>query len=111
MFPVRWMGGGGPIPWQARSPDLNYCDYYLWGRIKNIVYQGNTSTRELTWMRIQQAYEIRRTIQALYERVDFCTDNHGRHTLNIYINAKYFNNDYITNFENKKLHFLTFKKL
>ena len=28
MFPGRWIGGGGPIPWPARSPDLNCCDYY-----------------------------------------------------------------------------------
>ena len=36
-------------------------------------------------MRIQQAFaslqpdEIRRAKQALYERVDFCTDDHGTH--------------------------------
>ena len=89
MFPGRWIGGDSPIPWPARSPDLNCCDYYLWGRIKNLVYQGNTLTRELTWMRIQQAfvslqpYEIRAT-QALYERVDYCTDNHGRHFEHVY---------------------------
>ena len=25
----RWIGRGGPVPWPARSPDLNPLDFYL----------------------------------------------------------------------------------
>ena len=85
MFPERWVGRGGPLPWPARSPDLNAGDYYLWGRIKNVVYQGDTSTRELTWLRIQQAFqnlqpaEIRRATENIYERARLCLANNGMH--------------------------------
>ena len=30
-----------PSPWPARSPDLNPCDFWLWGYLKDRVYQGH----------------------------------------------------------------------
>ena len=84
-FPGRWIGIGGTIPWAPRSPDLNCCDFYLWGRIKNMVYRGDTSTRELTWLGIQQAFasltsdEIRRATQDIYERSRLCILNNEMH--------------------------------
>jgi len=36
-FPDRWIGRGGPIVWQARSPDLNVLDYFVWGYVKAAV--------------------------------------------------------------------------
>ena len=38
-FPGRWLGRRGPLEWAARSPDLTPCDFYLWGFIKNTIYQ------------------------------------------------------------------------
>ena len=35
----RWIGRNGPILWPARSPDMNPCDNFLWGRIKELVYK------------------------------------------------------------------------
>ena len=84
-FPGRWIGMGGAIPWPPRSSDLNCCDYYLWGRIKNMVYRGDTSTRELTLLRIQKAFatltadEIRRATQGINERSRLCLQNNGMH--------------------------------
>ena len=84
-YPGRWIGRGGPIPWPARSPDLNCLDYYLWGRIKNLVYQGDTTTRDQTRARIQDAFasltpdEIQRATQDLYVRVEKCLNNRGMH--------------------------------
>lgn len=37
-YPARWIGRAGPVPWPARSPDLNPLDFYLWGHVKQIVY-------------------------------------------------------------------------
>lgn len=37
-FEDKWIGRGGPMPWPARSPDLNPLDYYLWGHLKSKVY-------------------------------------------------------------------------
>ncbi|KAJ4437726.1 hypothetical protein ANN_17871 [Periplaneta americana] len=30
-----------PDEWPSRSPDLNPCDFWLWGYLKDRVYQGN----------------------------------------------------------------------
>jgi hypothetical protein len=30
--------------WPARSPDLNPCDFYLWGNLKDKVYSNNPHT-------------------------------------------------------------------
>jgi hypothetical protein len=35
----RWIGRGGPITWAPRSSDLTPFDFFLWGYVKNIVYQ------------------------------------------------------------------------
>ena len=32
------IGQGGPVPWPARSPDLNPLDFWLWGHLKAMVY-------------------------------------------------------------------------
>lgn len=39
MFPERSIGRGLHIEWPPRSPDLTVMDYFLWGRLKDIVYQ------------------------------------------------------------------------
>jgi len=36
IFSNRWIGRGGP----ARSHDIIPLDFFLWGTLKNIVYQG-----------------------------------------------------------------------
>lgn len=35
---------GGPVLWSPRSQDLTKVDFYLWGHVKNIVYQAATTT-------------------------------------------------------------------
>lgn len=37
-FPNKWIGRGGPIAWPPRSPDLTPLDFYLWGHVKQLVY-------------------------------------------------------------------------
>lgn len=38
-LPDRWIGRRGPLEWAARSPDLTPLDFYLWGYVKQKVYQ------------------------------------------------------------------------
>ena len=38
-FGERVISNGFPIWWPARSPDLNPCDYWLWGDLKRRVYK------------------------------------------------------------------------
>ncbi|GBO41116.1 hypothetical protein AVEN_203840-1 [Araneus ventricosus] len=33
-----------PSTWPSRSPDLNPCDFWLWGYLKNLVYRGHLVT-------------------------------------------------------------------
>lgn len=44
-FPNRWIGRGSPVQrFPARSPDLTPMDFFLWGYVKNIVYQQVPTT-------------------------------------------------------------------
>ncbi|CAB0031331.1 unnamed protein product [Trichogramma brassicae] len=43
LFPNRWIGRGGPIPWPAKSPDLTVCDYGLWADLKRRVHKRGVS--------------------------------------------------------------------
>jgi hypothetical protein len=38
LFEDHWWGNKGPSVWSARSQDLTPLDFYLWGRIKELVY-------------------------------------------------------------------------
>jgi len=38
IFPNQWIRRGKPISWPARSPD-NTILLFLWGKLKNIIYQ------------------------------------------------------------------------
>ncbi|ENN72037.1 hypothetical protein YQE_11325, partial [Dendroctonus ponderosae] len=42
-FPGAWIGRNGPILWPPRSPDLSPLDFFLWGTVKNTVYQNKYS--------------------------------------------------------------------
>lgn len=85
MFPGRWIGKYGPVPWPARSPDLTVLDYYLWGRIKEIVYRDRPTTRNDMKQRIRAAIaslnanEIRRAVDSFPGRVRLCARLNGGH--------------------------------
>lgn len=42
----RWIGRRWTHAWPARSPDLNLLDYFLWGRMKDLVYAEIINDRE-----------------------------------------------------------------
>jgi len=44
-FPARWIEGGGPHNWPARSPKLSPMDYCVWGWMKEPVYSVKVGTR------------------------------------------------------------------
>ena len=56
-YPDRWIGRGqhAPIHWPPRSPDLNPCDFYIWGALKSKVYERRIDTVDELWTRIQNA--------------------------------------------------------
>ena len=87
-FPDRWIGRDGPIPWPPRSPDITPLNFFLWGYVKDIVYQ--TKVRDIndlqhriieaidtvtvdmlarTWQEIEYRLDIVRATDGAYEKV------------------------------------------
>jgi hypothetical protein len=46
MLPARVISRRGNTEWSARSPDLNACDFFLWGYLKSKVYEKKPRTME-----------------------------------------------------------------
>lgn len=84
-FPNRWIGKQGPVEWPPRSPDLAPLDFYLWSRLRNIVYE--TTPRDVPELcsRIAQACreieseELDRVQNALVTRLQLCIGVEGGH--------------------------------
>lgn len=85
MFGEQWIGRGGPVPWPARSPDLTCMDYYLWGRIKDIVYQTAPTSKENMKDRIRGACEqisreeLIHALENFPKRIEKCMEVGGGH--------------------------------
>lgn len=86
MFEDRWIGPRGPWNWPPRSPDLTPMDFYLWGRIKELVYSRPVQTRNELLNRVHDAFtnlspdELRRAVsQGVYDRVIQCLGQNGGH--------------------------------
>ncbi|XP_039292755.1 uncharacterized protein LOC120353366 [Nilaparvata lugens] len=59
MFPGRLISLRGDVKWPARSPDLSVCDFFLWGYLKEKVFNHRPHTLE------ELKDKIREEIQAL----------------------------------------------
>lgn len=84
-FNGRWIGRGGPVNWPARSPDLTAPDFYLWGYLKNRVYQEVPTTRDNMIERIRSACAqispdtIRSCVESFKARINKCIEVRGHH--------------------------------
>ncbi|KAH0810802.1 hypothetical protein GEV33_011989 [Tenebrio molitor] len=69
-------GRGHLIQWPPRSPDLTPLDFFLWGYVKEIVFQEIPTTREDMMERIQQAFAairretLRNVRRRFYSRIE-----------------------------------------
>ncbi|KAJ8951697.1 hypothetical protein NQ318_012239 [Aromia moschata] len=80
-FNEHWIGRDGPILWPPRSPDLTILDFYLWGRLKQIVYREPLENdEEQLKTRIQNAVkslsieEIRNSFNEFRARIEICAE-------------------------------------
>jgi hypothetical protein len=71
--------------WPPRSPDLNPCDFYLWGTLKEKVYVNNPHSleelqenirHEISTIPVQQIGRVSRNI---FSRCEACLEAEGRH--------------------------------
>lgn len=53
----EWIGRGGDILWPPRSPDYNPLDFFLWGYVKNKVYQTQPADMNDIRNRIALAFD------------------------------------------------------
>jgi inhibitor of nuclear factor kappa-B kinase subunit alpha len=75
--------------WPARSPDLNPCDFYLWGNIKDKVYSNNPHTLVELKQSIRETIssievsELKLVSNNIFERLEACLRAEGRHFLHL----------------------------
>jgi len=86
-YPDQWIGSSlldAYIAYICRSADLTCLDFYLWGRIKAIVFSSIPTTRENMKQRIRDAIrslpaaEIEAAVESTRQRVQNCIENDGR---------------------------------
>lgn len=83
VFPQRWIGRGGEVEWPARSPDLAPNDFFLWGHLKNNVYNGDRLNIVELKNRICAAaqnitpQQITNAINCFYDRLGYCLQVNG----------------------------------
>lgn len=84
-FNGRWIGRGGPINFPARSPDLTSPDFFLWGYLKEKVYDQIPTTREDMIQRIRNACAaippdmLLSCVQSFELRIEKCLEVQGEH--------------------------------
>ena len=82
-YPNRWMGNGGPIPWPPYSPDLTCLDFFLWGYVKEYVYNNSPRNEEHLRELITEGFarvtvqQLRRVQNSFIERIQLCIDLEG----------------------------------
>ena len=84
-FPERLISIWGDLEWQARSPDLAPCDFFLRGFLKSRVYVNHPRTLKDLKTNIQEeitnitpAMLVRAMTNARH-RFTQCMENGGRH--------------------------------
>ena len=77
--------GGPGFIWAPRSPDLNRCDFFLWGYLKDTVFKDTfQDIPQLKQAIVRAARNIpqrvcRDTVTHFQRRVAKCMENRGGH--------------------------------
>lgn len=84
VFPHRWIGRRGTIEWPARSPDLSPLDFFLWGYVKNKVYEDKPDNVEDLQIRITRTIQeiprdfLQNSVRGFVNRLGHCQITNGR---------------------------------
>jgi hypothetical protein len=83
-YPNRWIGIHSPLQeWPPRSPDLTPMDFFLWGYIRDIVYQTLPRSRDDLIAKIREASQtvtpvmLRNVRGSFMRRVALCAEENG----------------------------------
>jgi hypothetical protein len=74
-----------PGLWPARSPDLNSCDFYLWGNLKDKVHANNPHTLVELKQSIRETIssievsELKLVSDNIFKRTEACLRAEGGH--------------------------------
>jgi hypothetical protein len=83
---LRWLGRGGLIAWPPRSPHLTQLDLFLWGYVKNTVYQVKINDLQHLKARIRDSVAtvtpnmLQATWNEVEYRLDICRAIKGAHS-------------------------------
>ena len=81
----KGIGPRGPIEWPARSPDLIPCDFFLWGVLKDMVYDHNPRTIDQLRADIQNAISnidiqlCQKVCRSVFSWIECCIKKNGEH--------------------------------
>jgi hypothetical protein len=85
-FGERVISHGGPTPWPARSPDISPLDFFLWGFVKNKVYDFNPpdnleqlQERVENVIRAINRHTLGKVIKHVQKRCRKCLEQNGGH--------------------------------
>ena len=88
-FGNNWIANRGPKHWPARSPDLTPLDFFLWGRLKDLIYRlPKNSIQELEDAVLQgfasiTPIEIINSVRCVQRRCRLCITENGRNFENL----------------------------
>lgn len=83
-FGNNWIANQGPHYWPARSPDLTPMDFYLWGRIKDLIYRLPKNSRQELEAAVMQCFasltpiELINSAKNVQKRCRLCIRENGR---------------------------------
>ncbi|KZC14058.1 hypothetical protein WN55_06491, partial [Dufourea novaeangliae] len=89
-FGDRWIGRAGNHKWPALSSNLPPLDFYLWGKLKQQVYNEILTTKEDMKERIRRACaainttEIQHAVLSVKQRFRTCISVQGHHFERLY---------------------------
>ena len=80
----QWIGRRGSIEWPARSPDLTVVDFFLWGYLKEKVFERNPSSLAELKRFIKEEFHkipqemIARACRSVKTRYELCIELEGK---------------------------------
>lgn len=85
-FGDKVISNNGPVAWPARSPDITPLDFYLWGHIKNEVYELDPPVNQnILEDRVRDSFNtvnrntLSRVIAKVLKNCHKCRSVNGRH--------------------------------